>query len=57
MSPLIAQTSHDFAGGSFSVNIADDYAEDMTDYESAYPELIDQTIVKLVLTNGQPGPG
>ncbi len=47
------QSKHDFSGGNFNVKVADNYAEDMTDYSGAYPALIDQNIVKSILTDQQ----
>ena len=53
MSPLFDQATNDFAGGNYIINVSDDYAEDMTDFSNKYPELIDQNIVKSILSGQQ----
>lgn len=53
MSTLVNQNKDDFSNGNFSFEIDDNYAEDLTDFSSAYPALIDQDVEKSILDNQQ----
>ncbi len=50
MSSLVNQPTSGFVGGNYIINISDDYAEDVTDFSNQYPELIDENIVKSILS-------
>lgn len=53
MSTLVNQNKNDFSNGNFNVEIDDNYAEDLTDFSTAFPALIDQDIEKSIISSQQ----
>jgi hypothetical protein len=51
--PLFDQTVTGFSIGTFVITMNDNYAEDMTDFASEYPALIDQDVNKAILSAKQ----